>query len=109
MIEKLKEKAIKEKLGWALDTFKNEGDYRGLTTIDNIMAFVISEIDSMIESAKDRVNKAFEEKNKDRLLAMIQSNNNVFSRYFLSKLTNINLPLDKNQKLWLENVKNIKF
>ena len=36
----------------------------------------------MIESAKYRVNKAFEEKNKEKLSAMIQSNNNVFSLFF---------------------------
>lgn len=109
MIEKLKEKAIKEKLGWALDTLKNEGDYRGLTNLDSIKAYIISEVDSMIESAESRIKKAFEEKNKNRLIDICQSNNNVFSRCFLSKITDINLPLDKNSKLWIEAINNIKF
>lgn len=110
MIEKLKEKAIKKEIDYIKDYQKRYGELP-TTALDNkdILNYCTSKIESIIQSAKDRIEKAFNEKDKIRLLDICQSNDNVFSRYFLSKLININLPFDKNQTLWLKAINEIKF
>lgn len=109
MLEKYREKLIAKELDYIEEYKKQYGELPDFLKDKELKEYCTSKIDSIIESAKNRVQKAFDDKNKKELVKICENNNNVASRYFLSKLADIDLPLDKNQKGWIEKINNINF